>query len=203
MVVELTGVDPHQVVGRVRERRPNRAEPRLHLTLYQAALPREKMELVLQKGTEVGVSAFVPVTSERTLAGRHVEAIEGRLDRWRRIATEAAEQCRRGRAPEVRSPLPIDRAFDEAASAGAVLVAWESEQSRSIRAALTDLVRSASPRRVALFIGPEGGFSASEIDRAVRRGASTVSLGRRILRAETAGPVVAALVLYEAGDMDV
>jgi 16S rRNA (uracil1498-N3)-methyltransferase len=114
--------------------------------------------------------------------------------------TEAAEQCERGIVPEVTPPLRFPDALAASVRAGPTLVAWERETERSIRdglqAALAD-----GPGSLSLVVGPEGGFTSSEITLARDAGALTVSLGPRILRTETAGPVLAALVLYEAGDL--
>ena len=199
--VELVAVTPGRVRGIVRSTRASSGEPRLSVTLYQALVPRDKLEVVLQKGTEVGMSAFVPVWSERSLVGRGERVDERRLERWRRIVREAAEQSRRGRVPVVRAPLRLPAALAEAAAVGPTLVAWEGERGRSVRAALRGL--GSATDRLSLVVGPEGGFSNVEIGIAAEAGALTVSLGPRILRTETAGPVLAALALYEFGEMEV
>ena len=207
-VVELVEVTPRHVGGIVRETRASRGEPRLALTLCQALVPRDKLEVVLQKGTEVGVATFVPVAFARSLVPGGEAVDERRLNRWRRIAQESAEQSRRGRVPVVRAPLGFDDALAEAASVGPALVAWEGETRRSVRDALRDVlgrmrkVGEGSSLTLSLFVGPEGGFTDGEIARARDRGILTVSLGPRILRTETAGPVLAALALYEAGELE-
>lgn len=208
--VELVQVTPHRVRGNVRATRPSRGEPRLAITLYQALVAREKLEVVLQKGTEVGVSRFVPVRCERSLPARGDGIDERRLDRWRRIVQEAAEQSRRGRLPVVDPPMRWDEALAGASADGPTLVAWEGELVRSVRAAVRALLAPIPPdggpaaggRHLSLFVGPEGGLSNAEVARAPELGALTVSLGPRILRTETAGPILAALVLYEAGDLE-
>jgi 16S rRNA (uracil1498-N3)-methyltransferase len=203
-VVQLDHVSPAAVHGQVREKRLNRAEPSLQVTLYQGLTRHQSMELLLQKGTEVGVAAFVPVRCERTIAGREVELATQRLERWRRIVTEAAEQSRRGLVPAVRQPLKLSEALEHARHDGLAIVAWEGEPARSLRSALrAQPSGSPAPRHLGVFIGPEGGFADREIELARGLGATVVSLGPRILRAETAGPIVAALALYEAGDMEV
>jgi len=198
--VELRLVTPARIEAAVCAVQTGAGEPRLAITLYQAVVARERFELVLQKGTEVGVAAFVPTWCERSLATRGDAIDERRLERWRRIVQEAAEQAGRGRVPRVRAPLRLGDALAEATGAGATLVAWEGERSRSIRSALDELLAS-RPERLSLFIGPIGGLAPSEIAAAERLGALTASLGPRILRTETAGPVLAALALYEAGEL--
>jgi 16S rRNA (uracil1498-N3)-methyltransferase len=209
-VVRLAEVRSSAVTGAVESTRPSRPEPRLLLTLYQALVPRDRFETVLQKGTEVGISRFVPVWCERSIVpgGDRIDA--GRLGRWRRIVTEAAEQCERGIVPELAEPLRFSDALAAAVHAGPLVLAWERERARSIRDGLQSALappapiadaRAADRRALGLMIGPEGGFSNREIESARDAGAVTVSLGPRILRTETAGPILAALALYEAGDL--
>jgi len=221
-VVEVTAVSPKLVEGVVRETRASAGEPRLPIALYQGLVLREKLEWIIQKGTEVGISEFIPVACERSNAPRGEGVDERRLERWRRIATEAAAQSGRGAVPAVRPPLPFADAVAEAVGAGPTLVAWEGERARSVREGLrlalgvpvsrlageypltpTPLPQGerGSARRLSLFVGPEGGFSPREVGLAVERGALTVSLGPRILRTETAGPILAALALYEVGEL--
>lgn len=198
--VELGAVTPSRVRGAVRATRTSVGEPRLAITLYQAVVARERFELVLQKGTEVGVAAFVPTWCERSLP--RGEAIDDRrLERWRRIVREAAEQAGRGRLPTIRPPLRLTEALTEATESGPTLVAWEAERSRSVRVALDELL-ALRPEQLSLFIGPVGGLAPSEVAAATQLGALTASLGPRILRTETAGPVLAALALYEGGELE-
>jgi 16S rRNA (uracil1498-N3)-methyltransferase len=204
-VVRLDEVRSSTVTGTVQATRPKRPEPSLLLTLYQALVPRDRFETVLQKGTEVGISRFVPVWCERSIVPGGDKIDANRLERWRRIVTEAAEQCERGIVPEVTAPLRFPEALAAAVGAGPLVLAWEREHERSIRAglqgALADVTDGAGGQALGLMIGPEGGFSSLEIESARDAGAVTVSLGPRILRTETAGPILAALALYEAGDL--
>src|SRR5215210_5325323 len=131
-VVRLDEVRSSAVTGAVEAARASRPEPSLVLTLYQALVPRDRFETVLQKGTEVGISRFVPVWCERSIVpgGDRIDA--GRLERWRRIATEAAEQCERGIVPEIAATVRFAEALDSAGNGGPTLVAWEREDERSV-----------------------------------------------------------------------
>lgn len=178
-------------LGRIVERRDATGEPKVRLTLYQALLKGEKFDFVLQKGTEVGVSGFVPLLTERCVSQA------ARPDRWKKIIREAAEQSRRGKLPElVEKPLNLSEALDRIKSSGqTAFMAWEEEETLSFHqlpAGITEL---------AILIGPEGGFSKSEAAQAEAARVQTISLGKRILRAETAGPIATALALYQLGDM--
>ncbi|MBI4498389.1 MAG: 16S rRNA (uracil(1498)-N(3))-methyltransferase [Chloroflexi bacterium] len=191
-VVELTAVRPDAAQGRVVTVTPAPTEPALHLTLYQALLKADKFEWVLQKGTEVGISAFVPVWAERSILP--LEAAEKKLGRWTAVLQEAAEQAHRARLPVLGDPIPLRQAFHDRALP--VLLPWEGEQCRGLRTALEAL---GPVERLGLVIGPEGGFAEREVEAAVAAGALPVSLGPRILRAETAGLVAAAAILYHYG----
>lgn len=205
--VQLTAVSRDQVMGDVVDRRTAVGEPSIPLTLYMALLKREKFEWVLQKGTEVGVSRFVPVITQRTLA-QDTEIKPGKQERWQKILTEAAEQCRRGRIPALAAPMKLADALAQH-GAEVALIPWEGAdaapampQSRfGFAVGLKSALSGTIPASVALFIGPEGGFAPEEIELAQQHHVQSVTLGKRILRAETAALVAASLLIYEAGDM--
>lgn len=189
--VELTELTARAGKGVVVAERPSPAEPSVEIVLYQSLVRPQRFELVLEKGTEVGVARFAPLISSR--AQVKGETGPERLRRWRRIVTEAAEQCGRGSPPSVDRHFMFDEAVRSAL--GLKLIPWEGETSRSLRACLRGL--SEKPTTVSLFIGPEGGFEPDEIRLATEHGCVSVSLGPRLLRSETAGIVAVALTLYE------
>lgn len=199
-LVRLTDRDGRSVRGEILERRDGLGEPRLPLTLCQALLPREALELSLQKGTESGISRFRPVVTQRVVARASAADWGGRHDRLIRIAREAAEQSERARVPLVESPIPLPEALARAADEGPVLAAWERGVSEPLRPCLRRVL-DGDPPHITLLIGPEGGFTPEELELMRRHSAHLVWLGRRILRAETAGAILASVVLYEAGEM--
>jgi len=170
-------------------------EPWIQITLYQALLKGSNFDLVLQKCTEMGVVGFVPMICERCIAG---SPSRSRVSRWERIISEAAEQSGRGIIPRLN---PVAR-FEEACNEvdGFSLLPWEDEQDMGIRAALQD-GSLASTASLNLFIGAEGGFSTREVELARSKGLLPVTLGKRILRAETAGMAAVAAILYEYGEL--
>jgi 16S rRNA (uracil1498-N3)-methyltransferase len=188
----LRQVDKQQVVGKLVAKRPSPNEPTVHLTLYQSLMKRDKFEWVLQKGTEIGVSQFVPVVTRRSLV-QDVDLKANKQARWYKIITEAAEQSRRGRIPTLQPPQTLALALaDHPAQPG--LIAWEEAAELTLRGALAGMAR---PSAISLFIGPEGGFAAEEVEVAQAAGIHPITLGKRILRAETAALVAAALVLHQ------
>lgn len=196
--VTLTAVSRTETVGQVIARRRAPGEPGAEVTLFQSLLVREKFEWVLQKGTEVGVTQFVPVLTERSLV-RTKTIEQNKMDRWQRILTEAAEQSHRGHIPELAPILPFDQALLRLRDFDRFLIAAPSEGAMMLRDALQGITRS--PASVAVMIGPEGGFTEEEVAWARDNGVVPISLGPRILRTETAAIVACALVLYELGEM--
>jgi len=197
--VALVQISKELVEGRMCGKR-NVAEPLIEINLYQALLKGTKFEIVLQKCTEVGVSGFVPLVCERCVA-RYPS--ERRMQRWRRIIVEAAEQSGRGRLPRLEPPIPFQQACKSLE--GASLMAQVEGMVPGLRSMLRSepftTVRNGSAT-INLFVGPEGGFLPKEVELASRCGAIPVSLGARVLRAETAGLVAATAILYESGDLE-
>jgi 16S rRNA (uracil1498-N3)-methyltransferase len=199
----VVALDADCASGRGEGWQPQAAEPRTRLFAYPALLQRDKFETVLQKMTEIGVAAITPVITERCLVRQPGD--ERRQVRWQAIMREAAEQSGRGIVPSLAPAVPFERALAEAQ--GKVLLAYEGERQRSLKDALgqvctsTAVGASGASRVVSMFVGPEGGYSPDEVARARDAGADLITLGTRILRAETASPVLAALVLYELGDL--
>ena len=194
--IELQKVDSGKVEGRVINKSLSVAEPGTKITLYQALLKGSNFEFVLQKCTEIGVAGFVPVICERCVAG---EPDSKRLGRWRSIITEAAEQSRRGKLPFLHSPVGFIEACK--AASGIALLPWEGEKVRGIGDFLRSHTKPENDTVFSIFVGPEGGFTPHEVEFAQSCGIVPVSLGHRILRAETAGLVAAAIALYEFGEL--
>ena len=198
-LVRLTVVGPREALGKVEETVSGRGEPSLRLVLYMAVLKGDRFELVLQKGTELGVAAFVPVLFARSVSRPDAMAwARGRRGRWERILREAAEQSGRSRLPRLGEPMTLEEAAS--AARGLRLAPWEGEGSRSLRSLLEGL--DGPPGEVSLLVGPEGGFEPWEVEVVRSRGFHTVGLGPRILRAETAAIVSTALVMHHGGQME-
>ncbi len=193
---ELLTLTPRQASVQIVATRACPAEPTYSLTLFQCSLKQDKFEWVLQKGTELGVSRFVPVISSRSVV-RPAAALRSKYPRWRAILREATEQCGRVRIPELAEPLTWDAAM--ATGDGPRLVTWEAAQEyRPLATAVAALAESARAAgvaaRLSVAIGPEGGLAEDEIAAARAHGWEIVSLGPRILRAETAAVSAAAVV---------
>ena len=190
----IEALDAGLATGRILGKEPVQSEPGMELTLYQCVLKRERFEWVLQKCTELGVSRFVPVISSRTVV-RPAARLLPKYERWHTIVREAAEQSRRGRLPILGDPLLWDEALEQ--GAGLRLLAWEEAglNCSSLYPAITNAVD------VSLLVGPEGGISKEEATAAVERRWLSMSLGPRVLRAETAAVAAATVVLHLGGSL--
>ena len=190
----LETVTDRQVTVRITASRPSQAEPTLAVTLYQGLPKGDKMDWIVQKAVELGVTAVVPVATRRSVA-----RLEGKADkkqeRWQRIAAEAAGQCGRGMLPSVERPLSWSQALS-CLSGEPALVFYEGG-GRPLRELVTP-----STRRLSVFVGPEGGFAPEEIDAIRRQGGGVATLGPRILRCETAPLAALTLLMHLSGNME-
>lgn len=197
VLIERTSVS--KVEGRIIEEKIIGTEILVEITLFQGVPKAKKMDLIVEKCTELGVNKIVPIITARTVPevenGDSSDSLKVRLSRWEKIAKEASKQSGRVKIPEIGNFISFQDAFNEKFDLSLIL--WESEREQNIKEILNRCQVSTYPYRVSIFIGPEGGFTREEIGQARHRGAIPVSLGPRILRTETAGMIAVALVLYE------
>ena len=198
-LVRITDVTVDQVKGEIVKQVERQSEPQVKITLVQSLPKADKFEWILQKNTELGVSRFQPVFTERSNIKLDQAAQSRKLERWNKIIREAAEQSGRQIIPVLE---PIRRWSEMLAAysgVGLVLIPWEGESGQSLKQVLER--QPGIPGSVTVLIGPEGGFSLKEVEEAKEKGAIPVTLGPRILRTETAGLVVASALLYHFGDL--
>lgn len=198
-VIELNRVSADVVDGRVVERNHGAEEPEVKTLLYQAVLKADRFELVLQKGTELGVSTFVPMSTTYSVPTPPVPERSPKFLRWSKIIQEAAEQCGRARLPVLESPMDFAAACES--TEGLSLMPWEGERSCGFSSRFRGLLATTDTNAVNLFIGPEGGFTHKEAALAKSLGIVSVSMGRRILRSETAAVAAISAVMYELGEL--
>lgn len=172
-------------------------ESPVEIVVYQALPEKERFELVLQKLTEIGVRRIVPYVSQRSATLDERDAAQKKSHRWPEVLRRAAYQCRRGMLPELAPVLDWSEVLAECAESELRLMFYEGAAGWTLKEAL----RGQRPERIALLVGPEGGFTPEEAAQAQGAGILPVSLGGRILRTETAAIVGAALVQYALGDL--
>jgi len=188
-------ISKRQAVAVIGEMTRQDPEPLFTLTLAQALGKQGKMETVIQKAVELGATSIQPFTSRHTMVKLKAQQLESKLSRWQTIADEAARQSRRTWGCEIKAPCSLD--ILEVEKTGVCLIAWEGDDAAPINGALS----ANKPESAIVIVGPEGGFDKEEIDALTARGVTPVSLGPRILRTETAGPVMVALAQYAWGDL--
>mgnify|MGYP003588618972 FL=1 len=172
-------------------------EPSVRIILAQGLAKGEKMDFIIQKAVEVGVNTIVPVAMEYSVVKLDKNKAEKKVERWQKIAEEAAKQSKRDIVPEVTSVMDLDEVLHSFAGS-AKLMAYEGETKSGLKKVLLAIQNR---EEILLIIGPEGGIAEKELKAAELAGAQTFSLGNRILRTETAGLVSATAILYETGDL--
>lgn len=196
--VRLETISDQTVEGQVIEEQTVFSEPRLHVTLAQSLLKRDKLEWIIQKSTELGVHAIWPLDSARSVVKLNRAKAVTRRERWQKIAKEAAEQAHRGLIPEVDGPLSWIDMLDRIAAFDIAIILHEREQKQSLPA-LWQNVETIDT--CLIIIGPEGGFEDREVEMAREAGAYPVHLGTRILRAETAALATITCLMWAGGEL--
>ena len=185
------------VVIRIKNVYSSKRDSPLEVTLAQSLLKGEKMDYLIQKATELGVKEIVPFLSSRSVPLLEKSKSLKRHHRWERIAIEASKQCGRGVVPRIEFLQDYSEMLPKASPNALRLILWEREGIR-----LKEILeRSKEKKKIFFVIGPEGGLSQGEVDEAKEAGFIAVTLGRRILRAETASLCLLSILQYEQGDM--
>ena len=198
-VGEVTAVNSNSVTVTAREILRETHEPDVRISLLQGLAKGEKMEFIIQKAVEIGVTDIFPVAMEHSVVVLDSSKAEKKVERWKKIAEAAAKQSKRDSIPVVHEVMTLDQILQKG-KWDLLLVAYESENQVSLKEALQ---AHKEAKTVGVIIGPEGGLSNEEVEAARKQGGIAVSLGRRILRTETAGLVAATAILYETDNLGV
>lgn len=205
VLAKIVSVDKDSVQADITDELSTQAEMAWKVTVAQSLPKGDKLEIVIQKGTEAGAAAFQPFLSQRTVVQYDERKEAKRLDRWRKIAKEAAEQSHRSIVPDVKTVSSWKALLKQFAEYELILFCYE-EEGRS-GSGLRDLLSSFRSQltivapRILIVIGPEGGFTSQEAEAATDSGAKLIGLGRRILRTETAALYALACLGYESGEL--
>ena len=199
-LVKIINAQSNSIICDIQEKINDTAESNINITLYQGLPKFEKMELIIQKNTEVGVNEIVPVVMERTVVKLDEKQSNKKLERWQKIAEIASKQSQRDRIPKVDNIIKMKFMYEKLnlEEYDAILVAYENEKKTLLKEELKKLQKAEQNEyKIAIIIGPEGGIAEGEIEMLQKIGAKCVSLGKRILRTETAGIIMAGNILYE------
>ena len=197
---EIAEMEQKQIVCSITENRASESEPNIKVTLFQGLPKASKMEYIIQKTTELGISEIVPVKLSRCVVKIDNKKDERKkLDRWQKISEAAAKQSGRGIVPQISEIMTLDEVIERSKEFDLFFVPYECEEQKTLKEVL--LSRS-DIKTVGFIIGPEGGFDPAETEKLHESGIDTVTLGKRILRTETAGEAVLAMTMYEIGDIN-
>ncbi len=196
-ICEITNIDKSQVDLNILKRVDIKRESDLKIKVYQGLPKGPKMEMILQKLTEVGVDEIILVQTKRTVVKVDDKKEDKKIERWERIIYEAAKQSKRGKIPKLRGVLSFKEALADMKENDFNIAPYENEKTKTIKQA----IRGKDINNIGIFVGPEGGFEGTEINAIEEIGGQSVSLGPRILRTETASLVASSIVLYELSDL--
>ena len=191
---QIISISQDEILVKILDKQHFSREPLRKVTLYQSLPKHKKMDEIIQKSIELGVSQIIPVFTTRSLIDPKTD-MDKKLQRWRKISAETVKQCQRGHVPEIGEPLTFKQTIKSLAAYDLVIFPYENEANCNIKTCLRHL--QTDPEKIAIIIGPEGGFSDDEARLLTENGANSVSLGKTILRTETAGPATIAMVMYE------
>ena len=196
-ICEIKEINKDNILLDIIEKVNIKRESSLKVKLYQGMPKGTKMELILQKLTEIGVDEIVLVQAKRSVTKIDNKKEDKKIERWERIIYEAAKQSKRGKIPTLRGVLTFKEALEDMKNNDLNLCPYENERTISIKEAIKD----SSANTIGIFVGPEGGFEEEEIEKIQEIDGKVVSLGPRILRTETASVVASSIVLYELSDL--
>ncbi len=192
----VSDVSPGQISLVVNKRQRSAQEPGVQVSVYMAFAKGDKLEHVIQKATELGAFEIVAFPSARCVSRPDEKSLGKKLERWQKIAAAAAEQCGRGRIPCVLAVSSLDEALQRASRTDKALLFYENEQATTLKMALC----SGPYKTVSLLTGPEGGLEPAEVEKAETAGLQVCTLGKRILRCETAPLCALSAVMYDSGE---
>jgi len=195
---EIIKIDPGKATIKPLKKVRHVTDSPVSITIAQAMLKGKKMDVLARQITELGVKRWIPFLSERSVASPPEDRLVARLERWRTIALESLKQCQRSRVPEICHVESLKKVLDMGMSDDLKLLFWENE-TRTLKDVLGPCPRQ--HERIFVVLGPEGGFSQAEVEAAVSQGYQCVSLGPRILKAETATVAVCTLMQFLFGDL--
>lgn len=180
---------------------PSQSEPDVRVHLYQAMPKADKMETIIQKAVELGAASITPVMTRRCVSRPDAKSMDKKLVRYNRIALEAAKQCGRGVVPPVLPLLELPQALEQMQRTGCPILFYENATAPA-KQVIAKARESGKELEIAVLIGAEGGFDEDEVALAMERGCHILSLGKRILRCETAPLAALTILMYETGNME-
>lgn len=193
---DITAISKDEVVCNIIGKNEITTEPRVNIDIYQGLPKSDKLEYIIQKTTEIGVKNIYPVALERCIAKLDKKDENKKILRWQKIAEAAAKQSKRDFIPQIHEVINLENICKNIPNYDIILLAYENENSNTIKAELQKIEKR-DGLNIGVIIGPEGGFTEKEVNTLIEAGAKCITLGKRILRAETAPIVVLSDIIYE------
>lgn len=191
-ICTLSSISKKEVCADIVQKIINENESDVKITLYQGLPKSDKMELIIQKCVEIGIDRIVPIKTERVVVKLDKKE-DKKIERWNKISEAAAKQCGRGKIPVVDKIMTFKEAINESKTLDGIIIPYEKEENNGLK----NWTSQFKGKNIGVFIGPEGGFSQDEIKLAFENNITPITLGKRILRTETAGLVTSVILLYE------
>lgn len=196
-ISKIDNIEKDKIICNIQNIAEGEAEGNVEITIFQGLPKSDKMELIIQKGTELGVKEFVPVNFERCIVKLKGKDEEKKIDRWQKIAEMAAKQSGRDIVPKIKNIESIKNICNLIPNYDILLVAYENEKNNSLKQELTKLKKLKENIKIGVVIGPEGGIADNEIELFKEAGAKIITLGNRILRTETVCLMCTSIIMYE------
>ena len=195
-LTEIEQIEKEKVVAKIIEKLDTQTESNVEIDLYQGLPKADKMELIIQKTTEIGISKVTPVDMVRCIVKLDEKDTKKKIERWKKVAEGAAKQSKRSKIPEIKNKIKIKDLEDIIGQYDAFIVAYEEENELTLKQELKKL-KEQEKYKIGILVGPEGGITKEEIEKLTSYNAKVVTLGKRILRTETAPIVLTSNIIYE------
>lgn len=200
-VCEIEGFEQNEVRCSIVNKIEDNNESNIKIHIFQGLPKAEKMELIIQKCTELGVCEFIPTQMNRCVVKISGKDQEKKISRWQKIAEVASKQCGRDVIPHIRNIMSIKEVASEINNYDMFLLAYENENETFLKDIIRNIKLENKEIKIGIIIGPEGGIEEKEVELLENAGAKVISLGKRILRTETVAMVLTSIIMYELGDI--
>lgn len=199
---KISSISPESVDFELLEKKPCEAEPDVEVTLFQALVKGDKFDAVVQKAVELGAYRIVPVISSRCISRPDSKQLEKKIERWQKISKSAAMQCARANVPEISEAVSYEAALEMINRADCGFICYEAEPHEPMKEIFERASKDRKPATYSFFVGPEGGISQEEAKLAQEQGLPLASLGKRILRTETAPLCVISSIMFFSDNLN-
>lgn len=195
-ITKISEINKENVILEIIEKLDFTTESNVNIDLYQGLPKADKMEWIIQKTTEIGVNNIIPVEMQRCVVKLDEKDVKKKIDRWQKVAEGAAKQSKRDKIPEIKNKIKIKELINKIKEYDIFLIAYEDEQENKLKEKIKNLGQK-DTYNIGVLVGPEGGLDIKEVEELKENGAEIVTLGKRILRTETAPIVIVSNILYE------